>query len=413
MINSLIRENKNRIWIFGAGNIATALITIIQHSVSDWTKLIKGCIVSSAVSNPIEIFGVHVYELDDIVINENDQIIVAVREKYVDSVRNLLLRKGYSKYSEVNINECIPDLEKLWMISGGHRYIDMHPYAKNSDLTEEENAMFMVRQLRTGVLEDIEVNLADHCNLNCQSCNHFSPIASEVFLNPDSFARDIHRLASLFRGKIRKMMLLGGEPLLNNSINQIMEIARNELPKTTIRIITNGVLLPKMNDDFWESCRENDIQIMITKYPIPFNYDECDKLARKYKVKLGYGYLAEAIKTTYRLPIHEEGDMDPIKNYVKCDHANRCVVLKNGRIFTCPLGAYVNYLNSYFSINIREENDNSISIYDVNSYEEIEEFIKRPIPMCKHCDVYHYEYNLPWGQSKKDIVEWIERTENG
>lgn len=31
-------------------------------------------------------------------------------------------------------------------------------------------------------LDYVEFHLADHCNLNCRGCGHFSPIADETFL---------------------------------------------------------------------------------------------------------------------------------------------------------------------------------------------------------------------------------------
>ncbi|MBR1442338.1 MAG: hypothetical protein IJ583_02255, partial [Firmicutes bacterium] len=41
----------------------------------------------------------------------------------------------------------------------------------------------------------IEVNLADHCNLNCQMCDHFAPLAKPTFLDIKAFRKDMERLA--------------------------------------------------------------------------------------------------------------------------------------------------------------------------------------------------------------------------
>jgi len=56
----------------------------------------------------------------------------------------------------------------------------------------------------------IEVNLADHCNLNCQMCDHFSPLAEPTFLNLENFKKDMTRLAELTDGHIDIMKLQGG-----------------------------------------------------------------------------------------------------------------------------------------------------------------------------------------------------------
>ena len=42
----------------------------------------------------------------------------------------------------------------------------------------------------------LEVNLADHCNLNCQCCDHFSPLAKECFLYSPVFISTINKTLS-------------------------------------------------------------------------------------------------------------------------------------------------------------------------------------------------------------------------
>ena len=34
------------------------------------------------------------------------------------------------------------------------------------------------------------VDIVDHCNLNCKGCGHFSPLASESFLDIETFEND-------------------------------------------------------------------------------------------------------------------------------------------------------------------------------------------------------------------------------
>ena len=47
----------------------------------------------------------------------------------------------------------------------------------------------------------VEVNLADHCNLNCQCCDHFSPLAKPTFLDYDQYVKDLQRLSELTDNK--------------------------------------------------------------------------------------------------------------------------------------------------------------------------------------------------------------------
>ena len=60
-------------------------------------------------------------------------------------------------------------------------------------IISEWNKRTLVKKMAPRTIEDfyLEVNLADHCNLNCQCCDHFSPIASETFLDFDQYVCDI------------------------------------------------------------------------------------------------------------------------------------------------------------------------------------------------------------------------------
>ena len=129
------------------------------------------------------------------------------------------------------------------------------------------------RSLRSTVYDfHFEFHLAEHCNLNCIGCTHFSPLAEPEFLEVEDFRNDIERLSYLTGGNARFINLLGGEPLLHPEINSFFKIAREYFPEAKISIVTNGILLPQMDNCFWTSCRENKIVIAVTEYPIGFDY---------------------------------------------------------------------------------------------------------------------------------------------
>lgn len=55
-----------------------------------------------------------------------------------------------------------------------------------------------------------QVQLTDHCNLNCINCLHCSPIAKKTFYPIDIYEKDIKRLASLSNGSAAWISLMGG-----------------------------------------------------------------------------------------------------------------------------------------------------------------------------------------------------------
>jgi hypothetical protein len=49
-------------------------------------------------------------------------------------------------------------------------------------------------------IESIEFHLAEHCNLNCAGCDHFSPLAAEEYASLETVKKDMARLAELTGG---------------------------------------------------------------------------------------------------------------------------------------------------------------------------------------------------------------------
>ena len=98
----------------------------------------------------------------------------------------------------------------------------------------------------------IEVDIADHCNLNCYSCLHFSQLAKEKYYDIEVFERDIKRMSEITGGWVGLFHIMGGEPLLNiDFIKEIVSYTRNKEDKNLrfkYQMTTNGVYLKKYID---------------------------------------------------------------------------------------------------------------------------------------------------------------------
>lgn len=256
-------------------------------------------------------------------------------------------------------------------------------------------------------LSQFEVHLAEHCNLNCQNCDHFSPIAKESCLNIDIFESDLKRLSFLTKKDVDKIYLLGGEPLLNKDITKFMLIARKYFPNTEISIVTNGILLLDMNQNFWDTCKNCKISIIVTKYPIGLDYEKIEKTALCNGVDFSFfGDTGNIIKTSYLIPLDIKGKGDKNKNFNNCYHANTCVFLREGKLYTCPVAPNIRHFNNYFNQQLPDTNLNSIDIYKAKNIKQILNFLSKPIPLCKFCDIERRHGNIPWKISSKNITEW-------
>ncbi len=255
-------------------------------------------------------------------------------------------------------------------------------------------------------IKSVDFELVGFCNLNCKGCNHFSPISEKGELSIEKFDKDINQLYSVLGDEIKSINLLGGEPLLHSNINQIMQIARTAFPDTRILILTNGLLLKNISDEFWNIARENKIDIEITKYPVKFDYEAVKKIGESKGVKVHFfGRSGYVQKTLFTLPIDIHGGQNEKESFERCYMARSCITMRDGNLYPCSYAAYMYRFNEYFNQTVPiTENDYS-NIY-TDTKEQILNKIGNPIPLCAYCNTYKRTYGNKWEQSRKKIEEW-------
>jgi len=253
----------------------------------------------------------------------------------------------------------------------------------------------------------LHLHLADHCNLNCKGCDNFSPLSPEVFTDINVFEQDCARMSKISKGQVKEIQLLGGEPLLHPQINSFMRIVREHFPTNTINIISNGTLLKKKKEDFWESCRQYNINIVVTKYPIKIDYKSIEEHAKAQNVSFSYYGNTDVVEKTMQLiPLDLEGKQNPRDSFLRCSRANRCVALDNGKIYPCSLIPYVKYFNKSFDKNLPVSEGDYLDIYKVDNLEDILNFVSTPSPFCRFCNLKNIVWDVGYGISNKEISEW-------
>ncbi len=251
-----------------------------------------------------------------------------------------------------------------------------------------------------------ETHIVEHCNLNCQMCTHFSPLAQTEFADIDFFEKDLQRLRELFVNDISYIMLLGGEPLLHPLVTKFLYTSRKIFPYTDIILYTNGLLIPKMNKDFFDSCKENKIIITLTRYPVQMNYEVVNHLLEQHEIVYKYCNIPGREKKSSHYPLDIKGNQDPQNSFLHCDMANRCIFLRDGKLYTCAMLPNVHHFNKYFNYNFQVTPKDYIDIYEATSKTEILEFLASPPPFCRYCDVSHRSILHEWKRSKRIIEEW-------
>jgi organic radical activating enzyme len=256
------------------------------------------------------------------------------------------------------------------------------------------------------------INLVRHCNLNCQSCDTFSPIADECFADLQTVEKDLKQFAKLEMGgggeKVGEIGLSGGEPLLYPHIVDMILLVRKYFKDVLICFMTNGILLPKQDELFWQTCGTNNVEITITPYPIKIDTNTIQALAKKYNVKVDIfvGYEKQP-KTTHIMPLDIQGKQNIKWNFLRCYRANTCISLIDGKLSTCFTPLYIKDINKYFGQNFVVTEEDYIDIYKVKNIGEILDFLCKPIPFCRYCAIKDYKLGIPWGISKKESKEWL------
>jgi MoaA/NifB/PqqE/SkfB family radical SAM enzyme len=255
-------------------------------------------------------------------------------------------------------------------------------------------------------IKRIDIELVENCNLNCKGCNHFSPIAENEEISIENLGEQLAQLYKVMGDYFEEVSLLGGEPLLHSDICGCVKTAREAIHDKKLVMVTNGILLPKQNENFWEVMCENKVEIEITKYPIKLPYDEMEKTAKNKGVTLKYfGRSGYVQKTQYTLPLDTTGKQNKDESFKKCFMARQCYTLRNGDIYPCPIAACIERFNKTFGENIPLTELDGGNIFN-ESAEDILNKLSFPIPMCSYCKAKERTYGNKWGTSKRSIEEW-------
>ena len=256
-------------------------------------------------------------------------------------------------------------------------------------------------------LPHIEISLCYHCNLNCAYCMHCCAIAPVYYMPLNIFEKDIARMSKITNGKIRNIMLLGGEPLLNKNIKEYMKITRQYFCNSEIIIFTNGLILNSMPDSFWKTCKKYNIEIWHTNYPLckknP-NLEKAYQKSLKYKIKV-----SSYIRYTFGLMgLSKKNNNDKCKTYEKCSFKTKSTIVDNGILYPCPVIFSVKlFLNNKFKdFALPVDKNDLLDIYKLNSIADLNNFLKTPKEFCKYCN--YGSKQAIWRPSERKISEWFD-----
>lgn len=330
----------------------------------------------------------HVSVLDDIAVIDYDQF----SKLYLDGVINKLILPRDRFITELSL---VSELERKGVnrddiLLTERITVDDH---KKKDIKQYDDSEY---------LPYLEFHVADHCNLNCKGCEHYSGLVKTPYFHNAETIEFNFRLLKKYILDIGCIRILGGEPLLNDELGDIIRITRSYYQEAIIRIVTNGVLVLKTDEDVLDACRETGAIIEVSLYPPLIGKEES---IRHFLEKKGIRNQISYFRSEFEMKYTLDKQTDKNEIYKHCKQ-RQCVNLYEGKIATCFLPFTTKYFNEYF--NLRMPDDGWIDLRDDSlTTRKLKQEIQKPIERCAYCK--EKVNTVPWSviSNPSKLSEWI------
>lgn len=210
-------------------------------------------------------------------------------------------------------------------------------------------------------ISHLEWHVAHACNLTCEGCAHFSNHGHKGIINYETlkkwYGNWSHRLAP------RTIDILGGEPLLNKDIYNIIRLTREMWDDPNLECLnlqTNGFLLHKY-PELPKVLKETNCRLTLSRHGNSPSYnaefDPAEKLITRWKEEYDietcvadcYTYWLEMYKG-YGNNMMPFEDNDPQKSWDNCVTGQDCFQLLDNNIYKCAPLAYLPYQKEKYNL---------------------------------------------------------------
>ena len=247
----------------------------------------------------------------------------------------------------------------------------------------------------------INTNIIDACNLNCKGCTHFASLFKQNEIYPfENFRRDVRRFSEV--ADVISFALLGGEPLLLKNLDKYIRITRKYFPKTNLRVLTNGLLIPKMSQAVIEALVETKAVVSVSVYPPTL------KMIDKIKTVLDSNKIFCDICSPIQqfgvfLTLHGDNKPEQARKY--CAGNDICRFMRDGKIYKCPPDALNYRLTERFGLkNLPPAT--GVDLYASN-FSSLIQMLDGNVEMCHWCSEQPTRW-IPWQTaSKPKLEDWL------
>lgn len=168
------------------------------------------------------------------------------------------------------------------------------------------------------------------CQKRCVDCSHMSPALKPWFLTPERLAKDLASVKDIVHFKTLQMV--GGEPTLNKRLVECIHVARASGVGDAVSVITNGELLPRLADDFWQAIDYLQLSIYPTLDAGVIDYAKakCAEFSKPF-----YSTVFTEFHQQFRSPPNDGA------HFSTCHWKSDCYQIHDGHFALCPQSLFM------------------------------------------------------------------------
>lgn len=224
----------------------------------------------------------------------------------------------------------------------------------------------------------LETHLVDHCNLRCAACCSLSPHLPQWQVEPDDLAEEL-RLAKRALAPTW-LKLVGGEPLLHSRLVNCLEVAKSADIAPIVSLTTNGFLLPRQPEAFWEKLDAMTVSLYPSARLPESTIALIETKSAEHQIRLNWKKQDHFVQMdrTQRC----EDELENEKVWGACWLRRRCHMIRDGRFYACTRPAHLGKL-------LHEDfTGDGLRLHEgVGLAEEIQTYLQRtePLAACALC----------------------------
>lgn len=236
--------------------------------------------------------------------------------------------------------------------------------------------------------ESFEIHVAEHCNLKCRDCCNISPFNAKKFISIE----EVKTICAFVKENLLPDVLkvAGGEPTLHPQLDELLQTIKQSGAAGMIRVVSNGLLMHRMTDVFWQHIDQLTISNYVSAPVKPKLLEQIKEKARQFEVVLNIKYIDQFNEIFVDDAIADKERVQEIYN--DCWMRHRCLIVRNGYFYKCTRAAYMNDF-----LQIKEKSidvgsstyslEDGIAITDAVFQEKAIDYLNalQPLLSCEYC----------------------------